>query len=89
MELKSQLQELKDSSSSRIPAQSLQIMSEEAKDLESRFNYADALDVGQKFPQINGNSLSQELFQELENGALVIVFYRGGWCPYCNLELQA
>jgi peroxiredoxin len=21
-------------------------------------------------------------------GPLVIVFYRGGWCPYCNLELR-
>lgn len=21
--------------------------------------------------------------------ALVVVFYRGGWCPYCNLELRA
>lgn len=22
-------------------------------------------------------------------GPLVVVFYRGGWCPYCNLELRA
>jgi peroxiredoxin len=25
----------------------------------------------------------------LENGPLVISFYRGGWCPYCNFELRA
>ena len=25
----------------------------------------------------------------LANGPLVISFYRGGWCPYCNLELRA
>jgi peroxiredoxin len=25
----------------------------------------------------------------LEKGPLVITFYRGVWCPYCNLELQA
>jgi peroxiredoxin len=24
-----------------------------------------------------------------QQGPLVIVFYRGGWCPYCNLELRA
>ena len=24
-----------------------------------------------------------------EKGPLVVVFYRGGWCPYCNLELRA
>ena len=22
-------------------------------------------------------------------GPLLIVFYRGGWCPFCNLTLQA
>ena len=25
----------------------------------------------------------------LSQGAVVISFYRGGWCPYCNLELRA
>lgn len=25
----------------------------------------------------------------LEHGPLVVSFYRGAWCPYCNLELQA
>ncbi|MCB1158583.1 MAG: AhpC/TSA family protein [Leptospiraceae bacterium] len=25
----------------------------------------------------------------LEQGPVVISFYRGGWCPYCNLELRA
>jgi len=24
-----------------------------------------------------------------QRGPLVLVFYRGGWCPYCNLELRA
>ncbi|MDR5836546.1 peroxiredoxin-like family protein [Caballeronia sp. LZ034LL] len=25
----------------------------------------------------------------LEQGPLVVTFYRGVWCPYCNLDLQA
>jgi len=25
----------------------------------------------------------------LERGPLIVSFYRGVWCPYCNLELQA
>ena len=29
------------------------------------------------------------LGQLVENGPAVIVFYRGGWCPYCNLALRA
>ncbi|WP_153556657.1 peroxiredoxin-like family protein [Roseimaritima sediminicola] len=24
-----------------------------------------------------------------ERGPVVVTFYRGGWCPYCNLELRA
>ncbi|MDQ6960345.1 MAG: peroxiredoxin-like family protein [Mariprofundaceae bacterium] len=29
------------------------------------------------------------LADALEQGAVGLSFYRGGWCPYCNLELQA
>jgi thiol-disulfide isomerase/thioredoxin len=25
----------------------------------------------------------------LKRGPVVLTFYRGGWCPYCNLELRA
>ena len=25
----------------------------------------------------------------LEQGPVVLSFYRGGWCPYCNLEIRA
>jgi peroxiredoxin len=25
----------------------------------------------------------------LRHGPVILTFYRGGWCPYCNLELQA
>jgi peroxiredoxin len=30
-----------------------------------------------------------ELAALAAEGPLVITFYRGGWCPYCNLELRA
>lgn len=29
------------------------------------------------------------LSQLLTQGPVIITFYRGGWCPYCNLELRA
>lgn len=49
--------------------------------------------VGSKFPgfnllnQKNESREFQDLFED--NNFLVISFYRGGWCPYCNLELRA
>ncbi|MCZ6829521.1 MAG: peroxiredoxin-like family protein [Gammaproteobacteria bacterium] len=48
--------------------------------------------VGDKFPQFSlpnvvGNAINSE--DLLGQGPLVVSFYRGGWCPYCNLELRA
>ena len=25
----------------------------------------------------------------MKKGPVIVTFYRGGWCPYCNLELKA
>jgi peroxiredoxin len=30
-----------------------------------------------------------ELAALLASGPVIVTFYRGGWCPYCNLELKA
>jgi peroxiredoxin len=34
-----------------------------------------------------GNGVNSD--QLLKRGPLVVSFYRGVWCPYCNMELQA
>ena len=48
--------------------------------------------VGDKFPYFSlpnvvGNAVNSE--DLLGQGPMVVSFYRGGWCPYCNLELRA
>jgi peroxiredoxin len=35
----------------------------------------------------NGNVLSSA--ELLLRGPLIVTFYRGAWCPYCNMELKA
>lgn len=35
----------------------------------------------------NGKEVSSE--DLLEKGPLIVTFYRGVWCPYCNMDLQA
>jgi peroxiredoxin len=50
------------------------------------------LKVGDKAPVFtlddpDGNPVSST--ELLAEGPLVISFYRGVWCPYCNMELQA
>ena len=51
-----------------------------------------ALNVGDRMPPFRligdeGQFISSEYL--LADGPLVLVFYRGFWCSYCNLELQA
>jgi len=38
-------------------------------------------------PDADGNPISSEAL--LARGPLVITFYRGVWCPYCNFDLSA
>ncbi|MGG1518090.1 peroxiredoxin-like family protein [Paenibacillus oryzisoli] len=37
------------------------------------------------------NALGQDvvLYEELAKGPVVLVYYRGGWCPFCNMQLKA
>jgi peroxiredoxin len=47
--------------------------------------------VGTKVPDvlladIKGNPI--KLYSLLQKKPTVLVFYRGGWCPYCNLQLE-
>ncbi|WP_448248446.1 peroxiredoxin-like family protein [Thalassotalea agariperforans] len=52
----------------------------------------DAIKVGQKAPSFElsdpeGKSISLDAL--LTKGPVVLTFYRGSWCPYCNLQLRA
>ena len=50
-----------------------------------------ALQVGDTAPNFNLNNASGEsveLYDYLDKGYVVLTWYRGGWCPYCNLTLQ-
>ena len=38
-------------------------------------------------PSAKGDMVSLECLWK--KGSVVAIFYRGGWCPYCNLELRA
>ena len=51
-----------------------------------------AVSVGDRMPVFRLPAISGETVDAgrlLDRGPLVISFYRGGWCPYCNIELRA
>ena len=51
-----------------------------------------AINVGDKAPDFvlaNAEGKEVSLYKELEKGPVVLMWYRGGWCPYCNRQLSA
>ena len=51
-----------------------------------------ALQVGDKAPDFsltNAAGVQVSLYNELENGPVILMWYRGGWCPYCNITLHS
>lgn len=91
MTLTDQLLEKKTNSAKAIPKDKLDIMEKSTAQLQEQKLSAKALKKGEtlpdfKMPDSKGKTVSLEDFN---NDFLVISFYRGGWCPYCNLELKA
>jgi peroxiredoxin len=49
------------------------------------------LKVGERAPEFtlpNAFGEKVSLYDQLADGPVVLSFYRGAWCPYCNLELK-
>ncbi|NEQ15545.1 MAG: AhpC/TSA family protein, partial [Moorea sp. SIO3E2] len=74
------------------PEEAKLIMAKAGEDLANSGIVDNSLNVGDKSPNFtlpNAVGKLVELQDLLATGAVVISFYRGQWCPYCNLELRA
>lgn len=92
MNLIAQLQSLAEGSASRHPGESQEIMSNGIKELKASHIVSKSLKTGDKVPAIklpNQNNELVDVNEILKTNKVVLSFYRGGWCPYCNLELKA
>ena len=66
------------------------IMEKAGKDLSSSMP-APGIKVGEKAPDfVLNNALGKavSLQDKLKEGPVVLVFYRGAWCPFCNMHLH-
>jgi peroxiredoxin len=76
----------------RAPAEVQALMAEATEQLRSSGIAARALQVGDPAPDrvlSDAQGRPQRLSERWRQGGLVLVFYRGGWCPYCNFTLRA
>ncbi len=86
------IEEYKSLFKDNVPIKTREIMLRATENLEKKNIKQNALKVGDKVqPFVLPNALNKEvsLKQLLDsNDFIVINFYRGAWCPYCNLELK-
>lgn len=90
MSLQSELDSFKATWTSRVGQSIAQMMTDDNAALLPLA--AKALKAGDSFPDV---TLTDQLGGAIDvatlaaEGPLIVTFYRGGWCPYCNLELRA
>ena len=76
----------------RAAPERVALMETATADLKSTGIESQALQAGSVAPDLTlPDALNQPLRLSTlwQRGPLVLIFYRGGWCPYCNLELRA
>jgi peroxiredoxin len=89
--IQEQSEQIKTASAGRLPADVLETFTRDQAAFRAKGRPADAVAVGDvlsdfTLPDATGHDVS--LSELLGEGPVVLVFYRGGWCPYCNLALH-
>ena len=75
----------------KLTAEDRAVMQRSAAELAERLPDP-GLKVGEHAPVFtlpNAFGKPVSLSEQLAKGPVVLTFYRGAWCPYCNLELKA
>lgn len=92
MTLKEELKIYAENSLKRHPGAAQNIMKKAIDDLMATDILEGATKTGDvlsnfSLPNAKGEKISLDTL--LQNGKVVLTFYRGGWCPYCNIALKA
>ncbi len=73
-----------------LPAKVKQVTTTAAGKLGSHENNL-GLKTGAHVPEFESHTYTGEsvtLADLLKKGTLMVIFYRGGWCPYCNYQVR-
>lgn len=92
MSLREALENLARSARLRRPAEVQRVIDQALAELERSGIAQSCLQVGEMAPDFEletADGARVSLESALSNGPVVLTFYRGGWCPYCNLALRA
>jgi len=89
--IREQSEQLQAAAAASLPADVVEVFTRHSRQLDARGIPADVIKVGDTLESFTldnavGNPVS--LGDLVAGGPAVLVFYRGGWCPYCNLALR-
>lgn len=76
----------------KVPADILAVMDRSTRELRASGIENRALRTGNVMPEFalpNQHGERRRLSDYLAQSPVVLSIYRGGWCPYCNLEMKA
>ncbi len=86
-----QSEQLKAAAAEQLPPDVVEVFDRSIQDLVHQGVPADTIKVGDtldSFTLSDATGVPVSLDHLVDSGPVVIVFYRGGWCPYCNLALR-
>lgn len=86
-----QVNEVKAAAASRLPAEVVAVFESDQAALTAGGVPAGTVSVGDTlapFALSDATGQARTLEELTAGGPAVIVFYRGGWCPYCNVTLR-
>ncbi|HEV3033502.1 MAG TPA: peroxiredoxin-like family protein [Solirubrobacteraceae bacterium] len=87
-----QVNEVKAVAASRLPVEVVAVFESDQAALDAGGVPAGAVSVGDTlapFALSDATGQARTLKELTVGGPAVIVFYRGGWCPYCNVTLRS
>jgi peroxiredoxin len=90
--LNRQLKQLTEQTKEKLPEPMLRTFQRAIEDVRESGIEDEAMQVDDKAPDATLESWDGEevtLSDLWKEKPLVLVWYRGGWCPYCNLQLRA
>lgn len=92
MSLNAQIRGMIDTFNQTLPPELTSLIEQGAGEISGLSIMENALGSGEKAPTFslkNYRGEERSLGDYLKEGPLVLTFYRGLWCPYCNLQLAA
>lgn len=91
-ELANQIEQFNNELATQVPQEVLEAFGKSIEDLKTKNIEEKSIKLNEIMPSFSLLNAKNEIIHSeeiLKSGKMIIAFYRGSWCPYCNLTLKA